>query len=216
MSYDFVALLPEVAGSDDATALHLGSDTFGAEPATDVDERLTGFLGELEQLDPDSDEHGWVSVWPLEPTTNGVPVPTTYEDVGGNLTTLLRLAARHGLVLVDLNAESVHQPAPGLPVSVRSGDGTVLGALTRPRLENLVAGLSGDDPWLVLEKAPDVYAQTLRESDGSFVLEHRAGGPDRHVSCVVSSADETVTRLWRWLDADDKWDEDLDWQPVAF
>ena len=216
MSYDFVALLPEVAGSDDATALRVGSDTFGAEPATDVDERLTGFLGELEQLDPDSDEHGWVSVWPLEPTTNGVPVPTTYEDVGGNLTTLLRLAARHGLVLVDLNAESVHQPAPGLPVSVRSGDGTVLGALTRPRLESLVAGLSGDDPWLVLEKAPDVYAQTLREGDGSFVLEHRAGGPDRHWSCVVSSADETVTRLWRWLDADDKWDEGLDWQPVAF
>lgn len=217
MSYDFVALLPEVAGSDDATALRAGSDTFGADPATDVDERLTGFLGELEeQLDPESDENGWVSVWPLEPTTNGVPVPTTYADVGGNLATLLRLAARHGLVLVDLNAESVHQPAGGLPVSVRSGDGTVLGSLTRPRLEGLVAELPEDEPWLVLEKAPEVYAQTLRESDGSFLLEHRAGGPDRHWSCVVSSADETVTRLWRWLDADAEWDEGLDWQPVAF
>ena len=104
----------------------------------------------------------------------------------------------------------------GLPVSVRSGDGTVLGALTRPRLESLVAGLSGDDPWLVLEKAPEVYAQTLREGDGSFVLEHRVGGPDRHWSCEVSSADATVTRLWRWVDADDDWDEGLDWQPVTW
>ena len=34
MSYDFVALLPEVAGSDDATALRVGGDTFerGARP----------------------------------------------------------------------------------------------------------------------------------------------------------------------------------------
>jgi hypothetical protein len=216
VSYDFVVLLAEVAGSDDATALRVGADTFEASPVADGDARLTGFLGELEQLDPGSDEHGWLSVWPLAATTDAVPVPTTYEDVEGNLATLLRLAARQGLVLVDLNAEVVHRPAPGLPVSVRTGDGTVLGALTRERLERLVAGLPASDPWLVLEKAPEVYAQTLRRSDDSFVLEHRVGGPDRHWSCEVSSADATVTRLWRWVDADDDWDEGLDWQPVTW
>jgi hypothetical protein len=83
-------------------------------------------------------------------------------------------------------------------------------------LERLVAGLPASDPWLVLEKAPEVYAQTLRRSDDSFVLEHRVGGPDRHWSCEVSSADATVTRLWRWVDADDDWDEGLDWQPVTW
>jgi hypothetical protein len=25
-----------------------------------------------------------------------------------------------------------------------------------------------------------------------------------------------VTHLWRWVDADDDWDEGLDWQPVTW
>jgi hypothetical protein len=129
---------------------------------------------------------------------------------------LLRLAARHGLVLVDLNARTVHRPAPGEPVGVKAGDGTRLGALTYRRFESIVSSLPPSDPWLVLERDPDVYVQTLRQEDGTFVLEHRDGSGDLHFSTSVSEAHEVLTRMWAWLRGEPTWNADADWERVRF
>lgn len=165
-------------------------------PAAWLTPRLVEFLAELEAAGASDEQDGWVSVWPLSLAANGLALPTTYADIDSNLVSLLRLAARHGLVLVDLNEETVHRPAPGVPVGVKAGDGTRLGALTYERLESIVRGLHGSDPWIVLDRDPEVYVQTLRQEDGTFVLEHRDGSAERHFSSTLPQAQDVWGRMW--------------------
>jgi hypothetical protein len=219
MSYDFAVLTPEGAGLDDVSVLAAAVAVFGGENLADsgqVDPRLSAFLDDLEAAGAADEDHGWVSVWPLGVGVHGLGVPTTYADVDNNLVVLLRLAARHGLVLVDLNAQTVHRPAPGEPVGVKAGDGTRLGALTYRRLESIVTGLPPAEPWIVLERDPEVYVQTLRQPDGSFVLEHRDGSAYRHFGTRVSQAHEVLTRMWAWLQGEPDWNADADWERVQF
>ncbi len=215
MSYDFAVLTPESAGGDDQAALAAAVAVFESDQAaTDPEPRLTAFLTDLEAAGAADEDDGWVSVWPLEVSTGGVAVPITYADVDSSLVVLLRLAARHGLVLVDLNREKVDRPAPGEPVGVMVGDGTRLGALTYPRLESILGNLPASDPWIVLERGPDAYVQALRQGDGSFVLEHRDGGPAQHFGTTVAGADEVQRRMWAWLRGEPDWSTGADWERV--
>jgi hypothetical protein len=217
MSNDFALLTPERAGLADPPVLAAAVAVFERESVAgsgQADPRLTAFLADLEATGAADEDHGWVSVWPLHASADGLGVPTTYANVDDNLVVLLRLAARHELVLVDLNAQTVHRPAAGEPVGVKAGDGTRLGALTYRRLESMVSGLPPSDPWIVLERDPEVYVQTLREQDGTFVLEHRDGSADLHFSTRVSEAHEIVTRMWAWLQGEPTWNADADWERV--
>src|SRR5262249_52179502 len=108
MSYDFAVLTPEsvgVSGHEALAAAGVGVEQ-GHFAGAGQDRRLRDFVTDLAEAGAADEENGWVSVWPLDIGRDGVAVPTTYADVDSNLITLLRLAARHGLVLVDLNAET--------------------------------------------------------------------------------------------------------------
>jgi hypothetical protein len=216
MSYDFAVLTRQAAGSDDASAITAAISVFEGEISTGKrpDSRLMAFLADLEAMGAGDEDEGWISVWPLTASAEGIALPTTYPNVDDNIVVLLRLAARHGLVLVDLNAERVHHPGPGEPVGVKAGGGTRLGALSYSRLETLVNDLPSSDPWIILERAPETYVQTLRQDDGTYVLEHRAGGADRHFGTTVSDTREVITRMWAWLQREPNWDADLEWEHV--
>ena len=217
MSYDFAVLAPELAEGDDSARLAVALAVFESDDvASNRDPRLFAFLADLDLAGAADPENGWASVWPLDVVPGGVAVPTTYAHVDDNLVVLLRLSARHGLVLVDLNSETVHRPEPGEPVGVKAGDGTRLGSLTYPRLESLLSGLPASDPWLVLERDQDVYVQTLRQQDGSFVLEYRDGDPDRHFGTKVADVQEVLDRMWGWLNDRPDWSVDADWDRVQF
>lgn len=218
MSYDFAVLTPETAGSDDRAALGAAVTVFESEDVSggQADPRLAAFLADLEAEGAGDEDGGWVSVWPLGIGRGGIGVPTTYGDVDNNLVTLLRLAARHRLVLVDLNAEKVDWPAPGEPVGVMTGDGTRLGGLTYQRLESLLSRLPSSDPWIVLERAPQVYVQALRREDGAFQLEHRDGSADRHFRTERLDATQILTRMWAWLRRDPDWSANASWERVQF
>ncbi|MFC7490463.1 MULTISPECIES: hypothetical protein [unclassified Knoellia] len=153
MSYDFAALVPEAAGRTDDETLAAAAELIDDESSPEtVDPRVAAFHAELSSIVeglPDGEQ--WVSVWPLAPTAQALFVPVTYPSADDALLTLLRLASRHGLVLVDLSSDSVDHPVPGVPVSVRGGDGTRLGALTRDRLNALVQAVGGEEPFLVLD-----------------------------------------------------------------
>ena len=214
MSYDFVALVPEAAGGRDdeviAAASRLTEDESGAKQA---DPRISAFHAELAAIvDGLPDDEKWVSLWPLTPTDKALFVPVPYGSADEALLTLLRLAARHGLVLVDLSSSSVDHPGTGVPVSVRGGDGTRLGALTRDRLIALVGAVGGEEPFLVLDTG-DRFAQIYRQSEGTFLLEHADDAG--HVGTTVADADEAGTHLWRWLSGDPDFGTGLTFSPVA-
>ncbi|MFC7485396.1 hypothetical protein ACOCJ7_02630 [Knoellia sp. CPCC 206453] len=213
MSYDFVALVPEAAGGSDDEVLAAASRLTEDESAVEtIDPRISAFHAELATIvDSLPDDEKWISVWPLTPTAKALFVPVPYPSADDALLTLLRLAARHGLVLADLSSTSVDHPAPGLPVSVRGGDGARLGALTRDRLTALVQGVGGEEPFLVLDTG-ERFAQIYRESDGSFLLEH--ADDSGHMGTTVAGADEAATHLWKWLAADPDFGAGLTFTPV--
>lgn len=213
MSYDFAVLVPEAVGDSVADTLaearRLADDTESTEA---VDERITAFHDDLAALVDALPEDGqWLSVWPLDPAPRALSLPVPYPEADAALLTLLRLASKHGLVLVDLSSESVDQPAPGVPVSVRGGDGARLGALTRERLGELVSGLAPPDPYLVLDRG-DRFAQTYLADDGTYLLEH--SGPDGHVGTSVTDPEVVVTHLWRWLTDDPDFGDGLTFSAV--
>lgn len=216
MSYDFAVLTPEAAGASDTEALAAALALFDQQhPAVEADGRLVRLIDELEATGCADEEDGWVSVWPIDVLDGGVALPTSYAETESNLVTLLRLAARERLVLVDLNAEQVHRPEPGEPVGVMAGDGSRLGGLTLERLESLLAGLPDHDPWLVLERAKDDYVQTYRQPDDTFLLERRDGSADQHFTTSVADLGEVRTRMWAWLSGDPTWGHDLAWERLT-
>ncbi|MDT0212513.1 hypothetical protein Q9R29_01320 [Rothia sp. ARF10] len=213
MSYDFAVLVPEAVGNSVADTLaeaqRLSDDTGSTEA---VDERIAAFHEDLVALvDALPEDAQWLSVWPLEPAPRALSLPVPYPEAEGALLTLLRLAAAHGLVLVDLSSESVDLPAPGVPVSVRGGDGTRMGALTHERLGELVSGLAQPDPYLVLDRG-NRFAQTYLADDGTYLLEH--SGPDGHVGTTVTTPDVVTTELWRWLTDDPEFGHGLSFSAV--
>lgn len=218
MSYDFAVLLPETVGPDDADALTAAIAVFEGESVVSAgaDPRLLSFLTDLEAAGAADDDSGWVSVWPLHAGADGLAVPTTYGNVDDNHVVLLKIAARHGLVLVDLSSQKVDRPGPGVPVGVKAGDGTRLGALTYRGLQSLIDGLPPSDPWIVLERDSEVYVQTFRQEDGTFLLEHRDGNADRHFRTTASDGHEVLTRMWSWAQEEPSWDASADWESVQF
>jgi hypothetical protein len=78
----------------------------------------------------------------------------------------------------------------------------------------LVRDLPSADPWLVLERAPEQYVQVLRREDGTYLLEQRDGGADRHLGTSVPDAPEAITRMWAWLQRAPDWDAGLEWERV--
>ena len=201
MSYDFVVLAPEAVGTTDneilAAATHFES---AGTTADGIDPRIAALRTALAQItEATSKKHAWISTWPAEPKAQSLLVSVRPRRVEPALMTLLPLCARHGLVLADCSSQVVHRPAPGIPIAVRGGDGTYLGALSRERLTSLIWNLAGEDPYLLLENG-GLFAQTMRESDGSFVLEHFDGS--QLLGTTVTSPDDARDQLWNWLTAD--------------
>jgi hypothetical protein len=213
VSYDFAALLPECAGETHTDALEAAARVYGDAGAADPDPRLREFVAALMASGAGDEGHGWLSIKPLDVQTEGVAVPTTYGAVTEHLITLLRLCAAQGLWLVDLSAAIVHPPGPGVPVGVMAGGGTYLGAVTAERLAGLAASLPLDEPWIVLERADQTYAQARRGGSG-WELEHRDGGPDRHFATIVADEQELVERLWGWVEQRAGWGDGLRWSKL--
>ncbi|HMG28575.1 MAG TPA: hypothetical protein VK585_00455, partial [Jiangellaceae bacterium] len=135
MSYDFAVLTRQAAGSDDASAITAAISVFEGETSTGKrpDSRLMALLADLEAIGAGDEDEGWISVWPLTASAEGVALPTTYPNVDDNIVVLLRLAARYGLVLVDLNADNSGANGPFDTGVVRTGPYARRSAGARPR-----------------------------------------------------------------------------------
>ncbi len=59
------------------------------------------------------------------------------------------------------------------------------------------------------------YVQTLRQGDGTWLVEHRDGSPERHYSATTSDMRTVHLVLTHWAFDRDGWREALDWTPVV-
>lgn len=77
---------------------------------------------------------------------------------------------------------------------------------------------SGEGTFLVVTRTADAsgqtYAQALRRDDGSYLVEHREGGPDAHFGTVVADVRAAHALLAGWAFEKDGWSDSATWTPV--
>lgn len=94
--------------------------------------------------------------------------------------------------------------------------------LTQPLTDDLIVKSleslgTNDDSFLILSKGEMHYMQTVRLSDGTYVLEYRAGSDDSHFECVdtVISLQKTSAAFLSYFHETDDWKTSLRWEPLG-
>ncbi|MGA8994935.1 MAG: hypothetical protein WB441_11575 [Nocardioidaceae bacterium] len=142
-------------------------------------------------------------------------VMTDPADPMGNLRVVADLARAEGLCVLDVAALALYDPRGAVEVSLETEAGPRLTYLTRPVLADVVTDIEqGRYHWLSLHRRPQVFAQTYRDPDGSWAVEHRAGGPDQHHAARVEDADLVERLLWSWARDDGRWAAMVSFSPV--
>jgi hypothetical protein len=98
---------------------------------------------------------------------------------------------------------------------------TQLGVCDNPSLEllrRLVFGLGPGNPYLVIDRldAPDgdYYAQALHRPDGTWIVEYRDGGRNRHYQADASGPGVVYQLLAGWTLELPGWQRRLTWRPI--
>lgn len=200
MTYDF-AVLPS------GTALGLNHALSIADRAHD-EASPTGLTpgGSMDLFVKDLAVHAGADgflEWPVRGSDQLVFLNTSRADVPRNTSTITAAAAVHGMAVVDLQLPVFLDMTGAVPVSLTNNDGPhltwtsahAIGAV----LDEIVGGRY---PWLVLERRDGAYAQTYRNSDGRWDVEHRDGGPETHQAASTTDRAAVEAFLWDWaLDA---------------
>jgi hypothetical protein len=115
-------------------------------------------------------------------------------------------------------------PRPGAPASsrrplrARISSGRTFENPSIGLLRDLVYGLGPGNPYLVIDRldAPDgdFYAQTLHRPDGSWIVEYRDGGRNRHYQALAPGPSAVHQVLAAWALGLPGWRGRLTWQPV--
>lgn len=127
--------------------------------------------------------------------------------------TVLGLARRYGLAVVDFQADKIFRPVDALPLMITTQGHGSFSWVNRDVLVWLVASLHPKAEWLVLEHLNGAYAQTALDADG-FVLEARPGGPETHIGTRIAEADEVARRLFLFAQEDPSWQSGREWEHV--
>lgn len=214
MSYDFF-VLPGRGGIDPSTAMALAADT-PHDGVLTPGGPMARFVDAVQASSPPEDP--WLSITPLGGHDDGVHVPTTFRAPSEHLLRLTRHALDEGLAVVDLQTGLVHDPTvPGTVRATVTTDGATCVAFTSPAVLRtaVLDVLDRHSDWLIVERDDHVYAQAYRHDDGSWDVEHRDGGPDRHFAASSTDAVEVERFLWAWASQADGWRDALAFVPLA-
>lgn len=76
----------------------------------------------------------------------------------------------------------------------------------------------GEEQFIVLERTSDpsgqTYAQSIRDEDGSYLVERRDGGPEAHFRLTSLTMREAHAVLSAWAFEMPGWASNCDWRPV--
>ncbi len=201
MSYDFFVFPADLADDlEQATSVYETSPQTGTPPPGSGLAELVDALSEL-----GIEAHG---------TAAGAYVSTSWDDPMAHLRTVAAVAAAHGLSVLDVQLAAFYDPRHALEVDLETQGGPRLTFLTRRILAEVLAHIvEGRYHWVTLTRRAGVFAQTYRDEDGSWALEHR-DGPGQHFAARVADADLVQDVLWSWARDDGRWQAQVAFSPV--
>ncbi|MEV3960838.1 hypothetical protein AB0M34_08055 [Nocardia sp. NPDC050193] len=212
MSYDHVLLPSGVASTPAEVDAYLTSQQGLPETA-----EIAAMAAELNARDAElPEEDGFLSVAPLggAPTGAVLPVPSPYDAIGFVRDLLFRLATPRDYAIYDPQLTWLIDPAGHIPVAVTHGGAGQFPYLTEALTTLWVRELGDPNPYLIVERAPEVYIQTYRESADAYALEYRDGGADRHFATRVSGPDTVAGLVWDWTREDRTRLDRLTWEQL--
>ena len=107
------------------------------------------------------------------------------------------------------------EPDRHADVHVRTGDGTILPALTDPLLDDLLGEPSHPPyPANVVSRGEHAYIQARMLPDGVYELEHRADGTDECYQMYTPDARLVRDVMWAWIDENLWWRDRVGWYRV--
>jgi hypothetical protein len=153
---------------------------------------------------------------PVVAHDRGGTVRTTWADPMGNLRTVAEVAAPLGLSVLDLQLAAVYDPRRRVEVALTTEAGPRLPFVTRRILREVVVEHIGGlrYHWVCVSRGRESYARCSRDPDGSWVVEHRDGGPGGHLAARTRYDALVEDLLWSWACDDGRWQALVDFSPV--
>ena len=79
---------------------------------------------------------------------------------------------------------------------------------------------AGEGTFLIVERTADLdgltYIQTLRQEDGSYIVEYREGGQESHLGTTVPDMRTAHRLLTGWAFEQPEWAAGFEWSPVNY
>lgn len=78
---------------------------------------------------------------------------------------------------------------------------------------------AGESTYLIVDSLRDstnqTYAQTSRNEDGTYIVEYRDGGPERHYGTVAPDMRSAHALITGWAFAVLGWRDSATWEPLS-
>ncbi|MDT0202959.1 hypothetical protein [Nocardioides sp. AE5] len=236
MSYDLLVLTPDGPGGPRVfervrTVLDSMRSAL-VDPPAEPDARIAAFHDEITGLfpdagDDDADADGGEQAevpWSISPQIQApdwLYLCITWSRAEELHHAVDRLAATHGLAVFNPQSGVVVQlrSTPTLRASTENGD--TIDDPSSDALLMLFEGIEeGTSSYLIVDDLADAtghtYAQTSRNKDGSWVVEHRDGSPDRHFGTTAPDMASAHALIAGWAQQAPGWRESATWEQVSF
>lgn len=212
VSYDHVLLPSGVTSTPEEVDAYLTAQQ--GLPAT---AEIAAIAAELDSRNAElPEEDSFLSVTPLEGISTGavLPVSCPYDAIGFVRELLFQLATPRDYAIYDPQLAWLIDPAGHIPVKATHGGAGEFPYLTETLVDLWVRELIEPNPYLIVERAPEIYIQTYRESADDFALEYRDGGSDRHFVTQISGPEAVAALIWDWARGDRTRLDELTWEPL--
>ncbi len=209
VSYDHMLLPSGVAATPAEVDAYFATQEGRAETAavTALAAELTDRNAEL----PEADSF-------LSAPVGGVPygaalhIASPYDAIGFVRNLVFELATPRDYAVYDPQLAWLMDPAGHIPVTVTHGGAGEFPYLTETLAYFWIRELADPNPYLIVEREPQVYIQTYRSSEQDFTLEYRDGGPDRHFTTQVQGPDTVAQLIWGWTRGNRERLDQLSWE----
>ncbi|MGW3911725.1 hypothetical protein ACWEBX_09370 [Streptomyces sp. NPDC005070] len=158
----------------------------------------------------------------LDVSAAHVIMPMAWDRADATAPEVVALAAAHGLVCFDPQAEVLH-----FPPTLRGTDGPSLQPCVGLKVEDAdldvieraVHRLSEENWFLILEKRSGHFLQVGHGPNaglatGGFAVEHRDGAMERHYRCVLNERDQVATLFADYASGASAWSVDTQWDSL--